>query len=57
MIQKDKVAASIHIKKASDMTKRGRKSIANWLRQNAEYLENHGKEYATNFRARYFYKG
>ena len=40
-----KSAATITIKDAPRMTKRGRKAIANWLRMHARYLEKHGAQY------------
>jgi len=50
-----KSAAVITIKKPGAMTKRGRKSIAAWLRRQARYLDR-GTNYTTGtFTARYLY--
>jgi hypothetical protein len=51
-----KSAASITIKSPGKMTKRGRKDIATWLRQHANWLTKYGDEYTTGrFTGRYFY--
>lgn len=47
---KDKSAAIVTIKRAA-----GRADIAQWLRTQAEILEQYGDEYSGNFRARYMY--
>jgi hypothetical protein len=55
----DKVAATVTIYRASDMTKKGRKSIAAWIRRQARYLECLGglrRDYAKTYRARCLYK-
>ena len=52
----EKSAAIVTIKDAANMTKRGRRKIALWLRQQAEFLEEHGNEFDRTFRARYIYK-
>lgn len=51
----DKVAASVHVYRGADMTKRGRRSIAAWIRRQATFLEHHGQELAPSYRARYLY--
>lgn len=51
----EKVAASIHITDADKMTAKGRREIAKWLRQHADFLLEHGHEYAPKFRGRYIY--
>lgn len=53
---KEKSAAIVTIKDADKMTKRGRKAVANWLREHAEMLESYGPEYAGVFRGRYLYQ-
>ncbi len=53
---KDKSAAILTIFKAPEMTKRGRKQIAEWLRRQARFLEQNGDELASRFRARYLYR-
>lgn len=52
---KDDVASKIIINRAGDMTQKGRKNIAEWLRFTADALESDGKEYAKLFKATYFY--
>jgi hypothetical protein len=52
---KEESAAILTIKEANNMTKKGKKQIANWLRQQADNLEKDGHLYAENFRARYLY--
>jgi hypothetical protein len=48
-------AAILTIKNAAEMSKRGRKSIATWLRHAADDLEELGSQYSGSFRARYLY--
>jgi hypothetical protein len=48
-------AAVLTVKQANDMTPKGRKAIAKWLRKQADYLENFGDEYSARFIARYLY--
>ena len=52
---KEKSAAIVTIKDAPNMTKRGRKQIAAWLRRQAGFLENHADKLSRRFTARYFY--
>jgi hypothetical protein len=52
---KDKAAAVVTIRGANRMTRRGRRSIAAWLRKNALWLEKHGRELGPIFRASYLY--
>lgn len=52
-----KSAATFTIIDALKMTKRGRCSIAAWLRQQARYLERKKPpNYASRYTARYYYK-
>ncbi len=53
--QNDVAAAIVTLKRPADMTSKGAKRIAAWLRQQAEYLEDPSirKELADTFRARY----
>lgn len=51
----EKVAAKVIIHRGSDMTKRGRKQIANWLRRQAAFLESHGDQMANRFTASWRY--
>lgn len=53
--QTTKTAATINIINPSDMTAKGRKEIAAWLKRQAQHLEKHGDQYAKRFRARYLY--
>lgn len=46
-------AAIITIRRASEMTPAGRKTIAAWLRMHADYLTEHGREYQRTFTGRY----
>ena len=49
-------AAITTIKDASSMTKKGRASVANWMRKQAEFLERDGKLFSKRFTARYLYR-
>lgn len=51
-----KSAAIVTIHRAANMTPRGRRLVANWLRNTAKLLEDHGKEFSTRFTGRYLYK-
>ncbi len=51
----EKSAAVLTIFKANEMNKKGRKAIAEWLRNHAEWLEEYGEEYSPLFRGRYLY--
>lgn len=53
---KEKSAAIVTIRNASEMTKRGRKQIANWLRKHADWLEESGHHYSARFTGRYLYR-
>ena len=53
---KDKLVAIVTIKKPAEMTKKGRKQVANWLRGRAVLLEKHGDLMASRFTARYTYR-
>ena len=48
-------AAVVTIRNAPRMTKKGRKAIANWLRQHARWLEKDGDKYSKRFTGRYYY--
>lgn len=50
----EKVCASVHIYDAPDMTAKGRRQIAAWLRKHAAWLEKEGSNYSKRFRGRYF---
>lgn len=53
--EKVKSAAVVTVWRADEMTKRGRKAIAKWLRRQAEMLEADGHLYAKRFTGRYLY--
>jgi len=53
--RKEKSAAIITIHDAPNMTRRGRKHIAAWLRRQAEFLEQDGDKFSKRFTARYLY--
>ena len=55
-MRKEKSAAIVTIFKASDMTKRGRKQIADWLRKQAKTLEQNADQLANRYTARYLYR-
>ena len=57
MSKKPKSAAVVTIRKAGAMTPKGRRAIVEWLRHQADMLEEHGKNYTlATFTARYLYK-
>lgn len=56
MKMKEKRAAILTVFDAPNMTKRGRKQIAAWSREQAELLEQYGQGRAKRFTARYLYK-
>lgn len=49
----DETVATLTIHRAGDMTGRGRKEVAAWLRRQADALEADGERYAMRFRAAY----
>jgi len=51
-----KSAAIVTVFDAPNMTARGRKAVAKWLRKQAEFVEKYGKELDKRFRARYLYE-
>lgn len=53
---KEKAAAIVTIFHASDMTSKGKREVAAWLRRQAKLLEQHAKELAGRYTARYLYK-
>jgi hypothetical protein len=57
MAKKTKVqsAAIVTIKSADEMTPKGRKEIAAWLRMHANYLTKYGDKYSGRFIGRYLY--
>lgn len=55
-MKKETSAAILTIKEPAEMTPKGRKAIAEWLRQQAKDLIKYGDNYAKRFTARYLYK-
>lgn len=55
MQTKEKSAAIITVHDAENMTAKGRRDIAKWMRRQADFLEQHGKEFSKRFTARYLY--
>ncbi|WP_165435410.1 hypothetical protein [Bradyrhizobium sp. Leo121] len=51
-----KSAATVVIRDASDMTERGRREVALWLRRQARFLEKHADSLSRRYRARYLYR-
>jgi protoporphyrinogen oxidase len=49
----DTVHATITVHQAPVMTKKGRRSVAQWMRRQADFLEKNGSEFANRFTARY----
>lgn len=52
---KEKSAAVVTVFRADEMTPRGRRQIAAWMRRQASMLEKEGKNYAKRFTGRYLY--
>jgi predicted HicB family RNase H-like nuclease len=51
-----KVAATVIIHDAKNMTKKGREQVAEWLANQATSLFEYGNAYSKQFRARYYYR-
>ena len=51
-----KVAASLTVYKASEMTDKGRKTVCDWLRKQLRYVQREPKSLGPVFRARYLYE-
>ena len=47
-----RAVATLTIKDAGEMSDAGRADIAGWLRSQADWIEEQGKDYANRFRAR-----
>lgn len=56
MTTKTVSAAIVTIHDAENMTPKGRKQVAAWLRRQAKFLETHGDQLDKLFRARYLYE-
>jgi hypothetical protein len=52
---KTKSAATLTVHDAPKMSKKGRKSIADWLRRQAGFIEKNADELSARFTARYLY--
>jgi hypothetical protein len=50
-----KSAAILTIKDAPNMSEKGKKEVAEWLKRQAKMLIKEGDNYAKNFTARYLY--
>lgn len=51
----ERTAAILTIRNAPNMTKRGRKLVADWMRRCADTFEADGQAYSLLFTARYLY--
>jgi hypothetical protein len=51
------VIATLTIRRAGEMTTKGRERVVEWLRAQALALSNDGKDYAPRFTARYHGRG
>ncbi len=51
---KEQSVAVITVKHPDTMTPRERRAIADWMRRQAEFLEQHGHECSARFTARYW---
>ena len=54
--KREKSAAIVTIFDAPKMNKAGRRAIAKWLRQRADFLLKHGDGLANRFTSRYLYR-
>ena len=54
--KKEKSAAVVTIRDAADMTPKGRKEVARWLRRQAAFLEKYSEQLSSRFTARYLYE-
>lgn len=52
----EKVAATLTINRAGEMTASGRAAIARWLRRQARAVLNRGDEYSVRYTAKYLYQ-
>jgi hypothetical protein len=50
------VAATFSVRRAADMTAKGRAAVAEWFRSKASELEDEGYSYAPRYVARYWCK-
>lgn len=55
-MKREQSAAVVTVFRASQMTRGGRKRIAEWLRKQATVVQNHGDQLASRYTARYLYK-
>ena len=51
-----KSAAIVTIYQPADMTAKGRRAVAAWLRRQATLLERHSKQLSRRFTTRYLYR-
>ncbi len=52
---KERIAATVVIHRPADMTDKGRRDIAKWLRRFGAFLTRRGNDMAPRFRARFMY--
>jgi hypothetical protein len=52
----EKSAAVVTIREANEMTAKGRRAVAKWLRMHADMLEREGNNYSRRFTGRYLYR-
>ena len=50
------IAARFTVRRASEMTPKGRKQIAKWLRDEAVKLDRDGADYSATFVSRFWFK-
>lgn len=48
-----RVIARFHVDQAAEMSEQGRKDIADWLRKQADTVEEEGHNFSSHFVARY----
>jgi len=56
-MKKEKIAATLTVRRCAEMTPAGRRDIGNWLKRLAKDVEQHGNSLAPRFQARYLYFG
>ena len=52
-IQPTRTVAVVTVREAANMTPKGRRAVAKWLREKADDVELHGKNLSKRFTARY----
>ena len=54
-MKEEKCAATLTVHQAGDMSKEGRKAIAEWLRLQAKSIIKDGEKYSKRYTAKYMY--